>query len=731
MSNPFIVPSFPRKTLLFIFFISGFCSLLYQLVWIRLAFAAFGVNTPVLSAVLSFFMAGLALGSWWGGRLTSRSLPWFNPILFYSLCEVLIALGALVVPLSFSIGTNLLLSVGEADSTSYLFLSAAVMFFSLLPWCIFMGATFPFMMAFIKKNGGFENSFSFLYTANVLGAMAGTAATAYILIECLGLHGTLEVASCLNLLIAFISLKISRRFLSLQTTFSETSLNIAHPENQANPQIPVIYLSILFMTGFVFMAMEVVWIRGFTYILHTEVYSYASLLFTYLFSTFIGSWLYRNTKTVSLGIILGNLFIFSLLPVVINDPRLHQSAVIVLLSIIPVCVALGYLTPLLIDKVSLGNAEIAGRAYALNGLGCILGPLAASYILLPFLGARNSLILLSLFLAVFFFNKNFRSIPFGAKSFLSVIGAGLLATAVFWSADYEDCFQRFNPLAHVRRDYCATVVSYGIGRSKCLRVNGISMTGLVMPTKVMAHLPLILLPHKPQSALDICFGMGTTFRSLLSWNIETTAVDLVPSVLKSFGEYWPDASQLQSLPRAHMVVDDGRRFLKRTRGTFDVITVDPPPPLQAAASSLLYSTEFYDLVKQHLKKGGLLQQWLPIGTYGTWNAVARSIQGSFPYVLVFPATEGDGVYFIASLDPIHIPTSGELTQKIPPSALQDLSEWIPSSRVGPYLEKLLTQHIPIEVFTYPPGPEMITDDKPFNEYYFLRKWKWILFHSAW
>ena len=43
---------------------SGFCGLLYQVVWLRLAFAAFGVITPVLSIVLSVFMFGLSLGSW-------------------------------------------------------------------------------------------------------------------------------------------------------------------------------------------------------------------------------------------------------------------------------------------------------------------------------------------------------------------------------------------------------------------------------------------------------------------------------------------------------------------------------------------------------------------------------------------------------------------------------------------------------------------------------------------
>ena len=45
---------------------------------------------------------------------------------------------------------------------------------------------------------------------------------------------------------------------------------------------------------------------------------------------------------------------------------------------------------------------------------------------------------------------------------------------------------------------------------------------------MMAHLPLFFLDHPPQDALVICFGMGTTYRSMLSWGIPVTAVELVP-----------------------------------------------------------------------------------------------------------------------------------------------------------------------------------------------------------
>jgi len=167
--------------------------------------------------------------------------------------------------------------------------------------------------------------------------------------------------------------------------------------------------------------------------------------------------------------------------------------------------------------------------------------------------------------------------------------------------------------AEIRRDHTATSISAGEGKEKLLVVNGISMTGLLPVTKFMAHLPLAMREEQPESALVICFGMGTTFRSLLTWDIRTTAVELLPSVADAFRYYHDDAEAILRSPKARIVIDDGRRFLARSRESFDVITVDPPPPAEAAGSSLLYSEQFYDLVKLRLKPDGILHQWFAFG----------------------------------------------------------------------------------------------------------------------
>ena len=240
----------------------------------------------------------------------------------------------------------------------------------------------------------------------------------------------------------------------------------------------------------------------------------------------------------------------------------------------------------------------------------------------------------------------------------------------------------------------------------------------------MAHLPLAFLDHAPKNALAICFGMGTSFRSLLSWNIPVTAVELVPSVPRLFWYFHSDAPQLLSSPLAHVVIDDGRRYLERTAAQYDVITVDPPPPVEAAGSSLLYSKEFYATLKARLRADGVLQQWLPRGDDVDRAAIARALQESFPYIRVFweNPQEHWGTHFLASMQPLPDWTSAQLAQHMPASAARDLIEWGPEPNAERQFAALLANEVPLAQLTKEaPGIPALRDDKPVNEYYLVRR----------
>jgi spermidine synthase len=303
--------------------------------------------------------------------------------------------------------------------------------------------------------------------------------------------------------------------------------------------------------------------------------------------------------------------------------------------------------------------------------------------------------------------------------------AVLLAASLFKVTSYEDGYDcetgRFHKSAVVRRDHVATIVSCGEGMEKRLMCNGIALTHLTTITKMMGHVPLALLKEKPKSALVICLGMGTTFRSLASWDVDTTAVELVPGVRDAFGYYHQDADAVLRKPDARIIVDDGRRFLNRTDRRFDVITIDPPPPIEAAGSSLLYSEEFCSVVKSRLTEGGIFMQWCPGGEMRTMVAMVRAVCSVFPHVRIFCSIEGWGLHVFASMQPIEMPKIQEFIRRLPQAAAADLVEWAQGQPPARLYVELLRREMDLPNFRAKNPNRTIRDDSPYNEYFLLRR----------
>lgn len=710
------------------FFISGFCGIVYELVWLRLAMAQFGVTTALTSIVLSMFMAGLGLGSWAAGALLRRYGRIFatHPLRLYSLTELLIGISAITVPAELFYGHQLLANMtesGAVSSAAYYAASGGWLALTLVPWCACMGATIPLVMGAIRNDSGFDSrrSFSFLYVANVLGAIAG-ALLAPVLIELGGFHGTLRVGACLNAAIAVsaLCLSLTSRTGSNRGAAGRSTPPVSSLETNRSP------LFLLFFTGLSTMGMEVVWIRLFTPYVGPVVYAFAKILAAYLAATFAGSRLYRwwgqSHKQESILAWLA-LVPCGMLPLLASDVRITiSSSARVVLGVAPFAALMGFLTPMLVDRWSGGDPDRAGKAYGVNVMGCIAGPLLCGFCLLPFVGERVSTLILCLpWLARAVFSA------YAGKSRLldrSAVYATAIAglAIVFLTQDFETSYAQ----REVLRDSTATVIATGTGMGKRLLINGVGITAMVPITKMMTHLTLASLEKPPHDALVICFGMGTTFRSAISWGIPSTAVELVPSVPKLFSYYHADGDRIMASPLAHVVVDDGRRYLERTTEQYDVIIIDPPPPVQAAGSSLLYSEDFYAVARQRLRPGGILQQFLPDGVNDANDdalkaSVTRALRNSFPYVRIFPWNGRQGWHFLASAQPIPIRTAAELVARMPRGAVTDMMEWGPAKTPDQQFEILLSREIrPEQMIALSPNTPALQDDRPINEYYFLR-----------
>ena len=396
------------------FVISGFCGLVYEVVWLRLAMASFGVTTALASIVISMFMAGLGLGSWAAGRLTRRILDGDGPraLRFYSIAESLVGISALAVPLQLKLGRLLLQhmgSFGAWQTSRYYLLAGLWIAITLVPWCTCMGSTFPLLMAVIRQTARptSERSFSYLYVANVLGALLGTLASAFVLIELLGFQGTLYVAGTLNIILALLAFRISFRTLSF---LSIENRSLDKPTRPRLYGLPSEHGSALLVHD---------WVGEYGYggRLDPPVHSLPGYRRLCLRSnpgrvparhcagvaatTALGPTAHQPDESASAWSLLA---LFAVIPVVAADPPLPLtltepgpvSGLVRLSAIVLFCAVAGFLTPLLVDSWSSGDPDRAGTAYAVNVVGSIVGPLVAGFWLLPWVGERLAIMVLSL-----------------------------------------------------------------------------------------------------------------------------------------------------------------------------------------------------------------------------------------------------------------------------------------------------------------------------------------------
>lgn len=731
--------------LFFLFFtLSGFCSLVYQVAWLRIAMADFGVTATMISIVLSVFMAGLAVGSWSGGQVASR-ISFKNPgaqMYLYGVLEGVIGLSGLVSAPLLGFGQTLLVkSTGtEWGSASYYLSSGAIVFIVLFPFCVCMGATFPIAMAAVKQAfpGKSSTSFSYLYLANLLGAVLGCTGTAFVLIELLGFRGSMLVAVALNFGVALAAFILGGRTqptarVTAQATGGNGDLTAAQSGGKS-------LYAILLLTGLVSMALEVVWTRQFTPFLGPVVYTFAAILAIFLAANFAGSTYYRSlcsrpsppSGTVLLGVLMAVAGLAAIMPLLTADYRLPLPAGIIggacraMSGIAPFGLLLGFITPLVIDRLSAGDPKRAGFAYSVNTAGCILGPLVAGFVLLPAVGEKWSTFLLAV---PFFMLSLLLSMGQSSEGESKFLSGGLLKWALLLTVSFSGLlvlltkdFEKKYPGAIVLRDHTATVVAAGEGVNKELLVNGYGMTVLTPITKMMVHLPMALHASPPANGLVLCFGMGTSFRSMLSWGIHSTVVELVPSIPRLWNFFYNDTESLLADPKARVVVDDARRYLSRTAERFDVIVLDPPPPLEGVASSLLYSSEFYVSVAGRLADGGIFHQWTDTPDPYLRASIVKSLLAVFPFVRAFSSLEGWGLHLLASNRPFPNKSLPEMTSALSPRAGADMVEWGPFAQPADQFSDVLSRELSVpQIIQAAPDARAIEDDRPVNEYYLLRK----------
>jgi len=216
-----------QRLILFLSFgFSGAAALIYQTIWARQLELIFGTTVYAVSAILSVFFAGLALGSFFIGRFIDRvsegkdGKEFSGTILrWYAFLEIGIAAYALLTPWIFSLVSSVELMITSSVAMSFVGVTAvrfALLFFALIVPTTLMGATLPVITKFLTTQPKtFGSNFGRLYAVNTLGGVVGTLLVGFVLIAKFGIHATLLMAVSLNFSIGVVVLLLRKRFVGL------------------------------------------------------------------------------------------------------------------------------------------------------------------------------------------------------------------------------------------------------------------------------------------------------------------------------------------------------------------------------------------------------------------------------------------------------------------------------------------------------------------------------------
>jgi spermidine synthase len=729
---------------------SGAAGLIYQVVWQSQLVVVFGDSTQAIGTIVSAFMAGLGLGGLVGGLLAVRLR---HPLRLYGAVECAVGALALLVPIGFSLIEGAYQSAYQSGSLVTLTVVRVVLCMATVtPVTFLMGMTLPLLTRHLVTSlRDCGPRMGILYGANTLGAMLGTLAAGYVLIELIGLSATARVAVALNVVVGALGLVLSLR---ARTAPSVPAQERASRRVTARPVVGrnLLVYAATFVSGFVALSLEVLWTRLLAEGTGSQVYIFVVVLAVFLLGIGLGGALYRwlgspaRDSLRALALAFLGVAAVSVLTVPLVSMWFAGTSLIHALVILPATVCMGYAFPLAARLVTVDPARGSrsiGLLYLWNTIGSMLGSIAAAFVLAATLGTNASILVLAaadaaVALALLAGAGSRLLMPIRwrmaglAGAMAVVVPVTLVATGSPVLLTSTEHRLDATGLPHIHsEDFESTVDALGgPPNRRTIYTSGVAMTSLNLVTKLMAYIPKLVRPDA-RSLLDICFGMGSTFRSSLILGLRTDAVDLSPTVPQMMPEFYPDANAYLHSPLARVITADGRNYVRETTRRYDIITVDPPPPVDSAGAAVFYSQEFYQEARADLRPGGMMLEWLFLDGQPLTELREQlaTFSSAFPHVLML--LTGYGIYMLGSDAPMTWDASSVAQLFDTPAAEADLSStpgyagfvqdrtwlqvldgmvWLRDGQVPRF-----TGRVPI-----------ITDDHPLTEYFFLGS----LFRSA-
>jgi spermidine synthase len=737
--------------LILLFLVSGACGLIYQVLWLRLLGLVFGVTVYSASTVWASFMAGLALGSYLGGRVGARSRV---PLIWFGIVEILVGLSALATPAVLDALRGLYAAwlPSLPDSPAAITAARAAMsFLVLIVPTLMMGASLPLIIRSSLFSGGELGARAgLLYGTNTLGAIAGTLAAGLYLVPGLGIARTFQVAAAMNVAAGVAAVLIGFAWRSRPAQPAAAVMTVGAGGAGTPIRTRRLVLGVFFVSGLATLALEVIWFRAIVLVARPTVYTFAIMLATVLSGIAAGSYLVTpfmrrrvNWVAVLAGIevLMGVAAVLSL-PILSRVSRINEviapsierfapgylsyAIAASVPVILPAALLMGMAYPIGLRLWSQAQdagedpGRVAARIGAFNSInliGAIAGSLAGGFLLLPWLGSRGSLLVITTLIVLSGIVLLVSATRIRYRHAWAVV---ILAGFAWLAGRTPDPFEIFLSVRYPKLEVVyheeaveGTVSVHGSRPGEFMLVldgnHQANDTGSMLETHRRIALLALALHPEAKDMLVVGLGGGATPGAASTHEgLELDVVELSSAVVRASAFFAHANNNLLTRPNVHLRVDDGRNYLALSGKKYDVITADLIQPIHAGSNNV-YAREYFELVRRALKPGGLAMQWAN-GTEAEYKAIARTFQSVFPHTTVW----GDGSLLLGTLEPLELMESDFNWKMGPPGRRQGLSDLGVHS-----FEDLLRLYKagPEELRAFVGEGPILTDDRPLAEYF--------------
>ncbi len=632
-----------------LFFLSGFPALLYQIVWQRTLFTLYGINIESVTIIVTVFMLGLGMGSLAGGWLSARK--GIRLLLAFGLIEFSVgSFGAASLWIFHHIA---FFTAGASTTTTGL-----VSFALLLIPTMLMGSTLPLLVEhFVRRTGNIGESVGLLYSVNTFGSAAACFAAALLLMRLLGEAGSVRLAVCFNLFVGAAAL-------ILQMRDSAPALQRLAPEPRRHQETIQLWIGMILagVTGFIALAYEIVWYRLYSFASGGSAPSFALLLGFYLLGIAYGSLSVRDAclhkidnnlrgtlAASSVVVILGTIAAFLVGPVLALG--LAHFGIVNFFLVFAAAALLGAAFPLL-SHAAIDPEHNSGQSisfvYLSNIVGSTLGSFLVGFVILDHWSTRaTSLLLLGLgflaacVLAFLAGPKSLKSIFIaGCAACLALaLCSGWLYSGLYERLLFETSFNNSMKFSEVVENRSGVIAVYSAPSNFGYPIQTVYSGGAydgqiridMMHDSNLLFRAFAISGLHPRPKTMLIIGLATGAWAQVVANDpaveQITVVEINPGFLSLIRKY-PEVESLLRNPKVHIATDDGRRWLLgHPDRRFDFILMNTTWNYRANTSNLL-STEFMNLMREHLNQGGIAYY----NTTFSGEAMATGAR-AFPYAL--------------------------------------------------------------------------------------------------